>query len=161
AGASDPRRAITLRNILNMSSGLQWREIYRDEPDSDVMQMILREPDEAAYVIKKPLAHTPGTFWNYSTGDTAVLGRIISRTVNVAGPTYSQYLHHVLFDPLGITPVNIGFDQSGDWMAGWATNMSTRNFAKLGLLYLRNGVWGAAQFLSPKWVEFVRTPTSS
>ncbi len=159
SGASDPHRAITLRNILNMSSGLQWNEIYSDVPGSDVMQMVLREPDEAAYVIAKPLAHAPGTYWNYSTGDTAVLGRIISRTVHVAGPSYEQYLHTTLLDPLGITPVSIGFDQTGDWAAGWSTNMSTRNFAKLGLLYLRNGVWAGSQFLSPKWVEFVRTPS--
>ncbi len=159
AGASDPRRAITLRNILNMSSGLQWNEIYADVPDSDVMQMVLREPDQAAYVIAKSLAHAPGTYWNYSTGDTAILGRIIANTAGVSGATYEHYLHKVLFDPLGINPVYPAFDQSGTWGAGWFTNTTTRNFAKLGYLYLRNGVWAGRQFLAPSWVEFVRTPS--
>ena len=159
AGASDPRRAITLRNILNMSSGLQWNEIYSNTPDSDVFHMILDEPNEAAYVIAKPLIHTPGTVWNYSTGDAEILGHIIGQTVGVSGSTYAAYLHKVLLDPLGTNPVNIGFDKSGGWMSGWFTNMSTRNFAKLGELYLRNGVWSGKQFLAPSWVEFVRTPS--
>ena len=156
---SDPRHAITLRNILNMSSGLQWNEIYSDIPGSDVMQMILREPDQAGYVIAKPLANKPGTVWNYSTGDTAILGRIIGNTANVSGTSYEQYLHDVLFDPLGMDPVVPAFDATGTWDAGWFTNMSTRNFAKLGYLYLRNGVWENKQFLSPSWVDFVRTPS--
>ena len=155
----DPRNAITLRNILNMSSGLQWNEIYADIPGSDVMQMILREPDQAGYVIAKPLAHTPGTVSNYSTGDTAILGRIIANTANVSGPSYEQYLHDVLFDPLGMNPAVPAFDETGTWDAGWFTNMSTRNFAKLGYLYLRNGVWEDQQLLSPNWVDFVRTPS--
>jgi CubicO group peptidase (beta-lactamase class C family) len=157
ADPSDPRHTITLRNLLNMSSGLQWNENYSDQ-SSDVFQMVLSS-DEAAYVIGKPLAHTPGSVWNYSTGDSEVLGYIAGQTAGVSGPTFDAYLHQVLLDPLGINPVQVGFDPAGNWDAGWFTNTTTRNFAKLGLLYLRNGTWEDQPFLSPGWVDFVRTPS--
>jgi CubicO group peptidase (beta-lactamase class C family) len=155
---SDPRHAITLRNLLNMSSGLLWNEDYSLPPDSDIRQLVLAG-DEAGYVINKPLANPPGTVWNYSTGDTTVLGRIIADTAGVSGDAYLAYLHRVLFDPLGIDHVEPGFDAVGHWRAGWQTNTTTRNFAKLGLLYLRNGMWENEQFLSRTWVKFVRTPS--
>jgi len=155
---TDPRRAITLRNLLNMSSGLRWNEDYSLAPDSDIRQLVLAG-DEAAYAVNKPLANQPGTVWNYSTGDTTVLGRIIADTAGVSGDAYLAYLHRVLFDPLGIDPVELGFDAVGRWRAGWETNTTTRNFAKLGLLYLRNGMWEKEQFLSRNWVTFVRTPS--
>ncbi len=155
---TDPRRAITLRNILNMSSGLQWNENYSD-PQSDVFQMVAAG-DESAYVIAKPLDAKPGSRWQYSTGDTAVLGRIIGDTAHVSGDAYQAYLHERLFDPIGINPVVAGLDAAGRWQAGWLTNTTTRNFAKLGLLYLRDGVWENKQFLSSSWVDFVRTPSS-
>jgi CubicO group peptidase (beta-lactamase class C family) len=154
---TDARHAITLRNLLHMASGLQWNEDYSLAPDSDVLQMVLAG-DEAGYAVSRPLANPPGTVWNYSTGDTAVLGRIIADTAGVSGDAYLAYLHRVLFDPLGIDPVEPGFDSVGHWLAGWQTNTTTRNFAKLGLLYLRNGMWENERFLSPKWVKFVRTP---
>ena len=154
---NDPRRAITLRNILNMSSGLQWNENYSDA-QSDVFQMVAAG-DESAYAIAKPLDAVPGRRWQYSTGDTAVLGRIIGDTAHVSGDAYKAYLHTRLFDPLGINPVDAGLDAAGRWRAGWQTNTTTRNFAKLGLLYLRDGVWENKPFLSSSWVNFVRTPT--
>jgi CubicO group peptidase (beta-lactamase class C family) len=155
---TDPRHAITLRNLLNMSSGLQWNEDYSLAPDSDVLRMLLGGDDEAGYAVNRPLANPPGTVWSYSTGDTAVLGRIVADTAGVSGDAYLAYLHRMLFDPLGIDPVKPGFDGVGHWRAAWQTNTTTRNFAKLGLLYLRNGIWENEQFLSREWVKFVRTP---
>lgn len=154
---TDPRRAITLRNILNMSSGLQWNENYSDA-QSDVFKMI-ESPDESGYVIAKPLDAKPGSRWQYSTGDTEILGRIIGDAAHVSGDSYKAYLHKRLFDPLGINPVTPGIDKSGRWMSGWVTNTTTRNFARLGLLYLRDGVWENKQFLASSWVDFVRTPS--
>ncbi len=157
SGANDPRRAITLRNLLNMSSGLQWNEDYSGDTNSDVVQMVA-SGDESGYALAKPLQDPPGTVWHYSTGDAAILGRIIGNTAGVSGASYSAFLHDRLLDPLGINPVDIGFDSTGRWRSGWMTNTTTRSFAKLGLLYLRDGVWDNKQFLSPNWVDFVRTP---
>ena len=152
---ADPRSGITTRHLLNMSSGLQFDEIYGG--DSDVIRMI-QSADAAAYVVAKPSAHPPGTSFSYSTGDTMLLSRVIGDAAGVSGPTYEAMLQDRLFAPLGIDPVIAGFDEAGRWRAGWFTNTTTRNFAKLGLLYLRHGVWEDQQFLSEDWVDFVRTP---
>ena len=152
---ADPRSGITTRHLLNMSSGLQFDEIYGG--DSDVIRMI-QSADAAAYVVAKPSLHAPGTSFSYSTGDTMLLSRVIGDAAGVSGPTYEAMLQDRLFAPLGIDPVIAGFDEAGRWRSGWFTNTTTRNFAKLGLLYLRHGVWEDQQFLSEDWVDFVRTP---
>jgi CubicO group peptidase (beta-lactamase class C family) len=152
----DLRAGITTRHLLNMSSGLQWTEVYSD-PTSDVVQLVQAD-DAAAFVVGHPAAVAPGTRWAYSTGDSMLLSRVIGDAAGVSGPTYQALLADRLFEPLGIDRVVAGFDAAGRWRAGWWTNTTTRNFAKLGLLYLRHGVWEDQQFLSEAWVDFVRTP---
>ena len=142
-----------------MASGLQWYESYTDAA-SDVIKMVL-SPDNAAYAIAKPLEVTPGTRFQYSTGDTMVLAKIIGDAAGVSGDAYAQYLRDRLLDPLGIDPAVPGIDAAGTWLGGYKTDTTTRNFAKLGLLYLRDGVWEDRQFLSQDWVDFVRTPGPS
>ena len=139
-----------------MASGLQFREDYGDAM-SDVVQMVLAD-DNAAYAAAKPLVAVPGTRFSYSTGDTMLLAKITGDTAGVSGESYRAYLHDRLLDPLGIEPASPGFDASGTWRGGYQTDTTTRNFAKLGLLYLRDGVWEDEQFLSSEWVDFVRTP---
>jgi CubicO group peptidase (beta-lactamase class C family) len=153
----DNRRMITLRNLLNMSSGLKFSEIY-NESTSDVIKMIFSD-DAAAYAIARPIDVAPGSQFHYSTGDTMVLSRIIADTANVSGDSYLAYLHEHLLDPLGMDPVDVGIDAAGNWQSGWFTNMSTRNFMKLGLLYMRDGQWDGQRIVSPEWVDFVRTPS--
>lgn len=159
ADPGDPRHAITLRHLLTMSSGLEWEEnYYRREADAVQMAIV---HDAAALAINKPLdpgLSPPGTSTSYRSGDTLVLGKIIGQTAGVSGPSYEGFLRDVLFDPLGIGPVDPHFDGAGNWGSAWKTDMATRDFAKLGLLYLRDGVWDGEQFLSSDWVELVRTP---
>lgn len=156
SATDDPRNAITLRHLLHMSSGLDFDQ---SPPDySDLFGMIT-SPDNAAYVVAKPLAAEPGSRFYYSNGDTVVLSRVIGDTAGVSGDSSRAYLHDQLFDPLGIDPVDPGFDAAGTWLADRQTNTTTRNFAKLGLLYLRDGVWEDEPFLSSTWVDFVRTPS--
>jgi CubicO group peptidase (beta-lactamase class C family) len=152
----DLRGEITVRHLLNMSSGLKWYEGYSDV-QSDVIQMV-RSADQAGYAIARPAEVEPGTRFQYSTGDTMILARIIATTAGVSGDSYRRFLHESLLDPLGIDPVVPGFDGAGTWTGGWSTNTTTRNFAKLGLLYLRHGVWEDEQFVSESWVDFVRSP---
>ena len=65
----------------------------------------------------------------------------------------------MLFDPIGMHPVEPGIDGAGVWTAGYATNTTTRNFAKLGLLWLRGGEWDGAQLVSRDYIDFARTPS--
>src|SRR5580698_5370293 len=72
--AGDPRHAVTLRNLLNMSSGLAFKEPY--EPGSDSTAMLFQSHDMAGYAATRALAHPPGTFWAYSSGTANILSRI-------------------------------------------------------------------------------------
>jgi CubicO group peptidase (beta-lactamase class C family) len=153
---ADPRHDITFRHLVTMTSGLQWDELYGDE-SADPFQLQFA-PDTVGFVSVRPLEAPPGTFFRYSTGDTAVLSGAMARAADVSGPSYDALLRARIFDPLGINPVNAAQDERGIWRGGSVTVTTTRNYAKLGHLYLRGGVWEGQQLLPRDWVDFVRTP---
>lgn len=155
ADPTDPRHAITLRNLLHMSSGLEWNEGPGDYAG------LFQAPDAGAFVASRPLVAPPGTQYRYSTGTTTLISRIIAQKTTSYGDDYQALLDDMLFEPLGITPASVLFDPIGVWFGGSHTNTTTRNFAKLGLLYLRGGVWEDERFLSEDWIDFVRTPSAT
>lgn len=159
ADPDDPRNAITVRHLLTMSSGLEWDETYGDE-SADPYQL-QQAGDHSAFVIERPLQFEPGSQFRYSTGDTAVLAKVIAEAAGVQGPSYEALIRDRLFEPMGMDPALVGFDDVGIWRAGSTTITTTRNYAKLGFLYLRNGLWDGQQLLSPEFVEFARTPALS
>jgi CubicO group peptidase (beta-lactamase class C family) len=159
ADPGDPRHAITVRHLLTMTSGLEWDESYTGD-DADPFQLQLAG-DHAGFVTSRPLEFEPGSRFRYSTGDTAVLSRVIAEAAGVSGPSYEALIHERLLDPLGIDPVLLGFDEVGVWRGGSTTITTTRNYAKLGLLYLRNGRWEGRQLLSPGFGAFARSPGPS
>ena len=110
----------------------------------------------------KPLAAVgPGTRFNYSTGDTMLLAKIIGDTAGVSGESLSPRIpaRAVFSTRSGSKTGLAGLRHvGGTWRGGYQTDTTRRNFAKLGLLYLRDGVSEDEQFLSSEWVDFVRTP---
>lgn len=153
----DPRHDITLRHLMNMAPGLEWDESYAFDIDSDIVQMLLT-PDSASYVAEKPLENEPGTVWHYSTGTTQILARIVSDTLDARSDDLHAELDERLFDVLGLNET-VPVDASGVWRGGGWTDMSTRDFAKFGLLHLRGGVWEGEQLVSREWIEFMHEPS--
>jgi len=153
----DPRRAITLRELLQMSSGLEWDEVY--EAGEDPLEM-LAAPNAAAYAAAKPLESEPGTVFEYSTGTTALLSGIAADTLGGCGQEL-DYLHERLLDPLGITTEELFLDPSGCWYGGLGADMTTRDFARFGLLFLRGGRWEDEQILPTSWIEESRVPAAT
>jgi CubicO group peptidase (beta-lactamase class C family) len=153
----DPRRAITLRDLLQMSSGLEWDEVY--EAGADPVEM-LDAPDAAAYVAAKPLETEPGTVFEYSTGTTALLAGIASDTLGGCRQEI-DYLHERLLDPLGIRTEELLLDPGGCWYGGLGADMTTRDFARFGLLVLRGGRWDGEQILPTSWVDESRAPAAT
>ena len=153
----DPRRAITLRDLLQMSSGLEWDEVY--EVGADPVEM-LAAPDAAAFVAAKPLESEPGTVFEYSTGTTALLSGIAADTLGGCRQELA-YLHERLLDPLGITTEDLLLDPGGCWYGGLGADMTTRDFARFGLLFLRGGRWEDEQILPTSWVDESRAPAAS
>lgn len=151
----DPRAAITLRHLLDMASGLEWNESYSFDADTDLIRM-LSTPDSASFAAEKPLDGVPGRSFKYSTGTTQILARIVSQTLDAYDDELLANLDARLFDRIGVDPT-LGIDGIGVWRGGAVTNMTTRHFAKLGLLYLRGGVWEDEQFLDQAWVDYARS----
>ncbi len=151
---SDPRHAITLENILQQSSGLDFLEEY--DRSSEATQMLFQRGDMAAFTAARPLKYQPGTVFNYSSGNSNILSRIIRQTVGDAG--YYRFPYDSLFYPLGMYHTTWEADASGTLVGSSYVHASCRDWARFGLLYLNNGVWNNRQLLPATWVEYVQTP---
>jgi CubicO group peptidase (beta-lactamase class C family) len=155
-GAGDPRNQITLRNLLNMSSGLAFSESY--DPGSDSTQMLFQEHDMAAYAASKPLAHPPGTFWSYSSGTANILSRIAFEKSGGTLASYEAYARAHLFDPAGISSAIFEPDESGNFVGSSYLYMTARDWARFGLLILNRGTINGHQILPASFVDFVCAP---
>jgi hypothetical protein len=151
----DPRRKITIEQLLHMSSGLQFDESYR-YPLADVIVMLLGSPGAAAFAIAKPLDAEPGTQWRYSSGTTNVIAYAIRQIIGEA--EYLQFPRKALFDRIGMGSAVLETDSTGTFVGSSFMFATARDWARLGMLYGQDGVWNAERILPEGWVEFSRTP---
>ena len=154
----DPRGAITVDQLMRMSSGLAFSETYADKPISDVNQMLMLEPDMGAYAAGLPLAAAPDTVWNYSSGSTNIVSRVI-RQGFASDADYWAFPYRALFDPLGMGSAEWGVDASGTFVGSSYLYATARDYAKFGLLALHNGVWEGQRILPEGWMRYATTPT--
>lgn len=156
--ADDPRRDITIDDLLAMRDGLDFAEVYVDEARSDVIEMLFGagRDDVAGYAMNRPPAHPPGTVFNYSSGTSNILARIAGDLVaRVEGPgpeAFATFVERELFTPLGLSSARLGFDAAGTWVASSYLYAPARDWARFGLLYLRDGVWDGQRLLPEGWV---------
>jgi len=160
--SGDARAAITLDQLLRMSSGLKFSEDYAPATGtSDVIAMLFQagKDDVAAYAAAQPLEHAPGTYWSYASGTTNIISRIASRAPGAFGEEFKRFMTTRLFAPIGIRSALPRFDKAGVFIGSSYCFMSARDFARFGLLYLRDGVWDGRRILPDGWVDYARTPT--
>ena len=159
--AGDQRGKLTLDLLLRMSSGLAFVEDYSPENPSDVIAMLFGEgeKDVAHFAADKPLAHEPGTFWSYASGTTNIVSRCLSRAIGKSGPDFEAFMRARLFGPLGMTSATPKFDAAGTFIGSSYCFCTARDFARFGLLYLRDGMWDGTRLLPESWVDYARTPT--
>jgi CubicO group peptidase (beta-lactamase class C family) len=159
--AGDPRGSITLQHLLDMRDGLAFVEEYVDPDTSDVMAMLFGDgqADMAAFAADRPLAADPGTRFNYSSGTSLVISGIVARLLGPGDP-YRRYLDDRLFAPIGMTSATATFDDAGTWVAASYAYATARDYARFGLLYLRDGMWGDRRVLPAGWVDHGRRPRS-
>ncbi|MDT0689574.1 serine hydrolase [Salegentibacter sp. F188] len=153
----DERSRITLNNLLQMNSGLEWEEDYTRI--SDVTKMLFMEGDMSRIQIDKPLKGKPNHSWNYSSGTTNLLSRFI-RNQFETHQEYMNFWYTELIDKIGMHSMIIEPDLDGNYIGssyGWAT---ARDWAKFGLLYLNNGKWNGEQILNESWVKYSAQPTN-
>ena len=125
------------------------------------MQMLFGDgqPDMAHFAADRPLTAPPGERFNYSSGTSNIISGVVARTVG-PGESYARFLHSRLFGPLGMTSADPEFDEAGTWVASSYLRASARDYARFGLLYLRDGMWDGVRILPAGWVDYGRTMVS-
>jgi CubicO group peptidase (beta-lactamase class C family) len=158
AEESDPRSKITLRHVLQMSSGLY-------PVDNDNME--LATGSGLAYwagassiqgMRERGLIREPGTYWDYENYDTLLAVYAMKQAL---GAAYHEYPRRALFDRIGMRNTLVGMDRFGDFILSSQIYTNARDLARFGLLYLQGGVWNGERLLSDEWIQFVRTPAPS
>ena len=152
---NDGRRDITLNDLMQMQSGLEWNEDYGSR--SDVNLMLHREQDMGLYALSKPLEYKPGTHWYYSSGSTNIVMRYLRGRFDTQ-EAFLTYLHDRLFAPLGIRNACFESDLSGTPVGSSYLYVTARDFARFGQLFLDDGCVGGKRLLPEGWVEYTRTP---
>lgn len=158
--AGDPRRRITVDQLLRMRSGLAFNEDYVDGERSDVIPMLSFEGrhDTGAFAAAKPLLHEPGTVFSYSSGTTNIVARLLRDLVG--GPTEMlRLMRDELFEPLGMRTPTPRFDTAGTFIGSSFLFATPQDFARFGYLYLRDGVWDGRRILPEGWVDYARRPS--
>ncbi|WP_395043469.1 serine hydrolase domain-containing protein [Flavobacterium sp.] len=156
--ATDSRKNITLNDLLHMNSGLEWEENY--EKISDATKMLFQAEDMGKLQLEKPKQFAPNTHWNYSSGTTNLLSKIL-RNKFKTHQDYLDFWYSSLLDKIGMNSALVETDMAGNFVGssyGWAT---TRDWAKFGLLYLHKGNWNGEQLFDESWAKYVATPTNT
>lgn len=154
-GEDDPRRAITLDNLLRMSSGLEFSEEY-DGMLSDVRVMLFLRGDKAAFAAQKPLVCKPGGCWYYSSGTSNIVADSLQSAADDGTVAIAKDL---LFEPLGMHTAVFEPDASGTLVGSSYVYASPRDWARLGLLYLQRGEWDGQQIFKPEWIDYTLEPS--
>ncbi len=147
--------AITTLQLLEMRSGLRFVEDYVDDETSHCIEMLFggTDPSFAHYAAAQPLVDEPGEVFNYSSGTTNILCRIIGDIVTGAPggepaerqATTDEFLRTRLFDPAGMTSAVAKYDEAGDFVGSSYVYATTDDFARFGELYLHDGVSGCGE----------------
>jgi CubicO group peptidase (beta-lactamase class C family) len=153
----DPRRSITIDNLLRMNSGIEFgQSLYADWRSAfdPAAQMQFDMADEAAFAETAELGAAPGTRWNYTNGNTMPLARMIRDQADGAGASVLRFAHRELFDKLGMEHVTFEFDGAGTPIGSSHMWASARDWASFGQLYLDDGVVGGERILPEGWVDY-------
>jgi CubicO group peptidase (beta-lactamase class C family) len=155
ANLDDRKKAITIQNLLDMTSGFEWEEGFEGGREQSLADWG-RSPDWVKFVLDRPMAHAPGEFYYYDSGNPHLLSAIITK---LTGKSTRDYAEAVLFGPLGIHAGNWRRDPQGLYTGGGGLSLYPRDMAKFGYLYLHNGEWEGKPLLPSGWVEQVSHAT--
>lgn len=154
--AHDGRETITVDQLLRMESGLRFVEDYED-PDSDALRMLFLVDDMAAHAASRAIDVAPDRRWQYSSGTSLILSRLLREIVGEAA--IPGFAREALFRPMGMRSALVEFDGSGTPVLSSYVWASPRDWARLGQLWLQDGVWRGERLLAEGFVAYATTPT--
>ena len=147
--ANTEKRNITIKTLLQQTTGLDFTENYTRP--SSVTKMLFRKGDMAAYTASLPLKYDPGTVFNYSSGNSNILSRVIRQIVGEKD--YAAFPYKELFYKINAYSFLLEPDASGTYIGSSYSYATARDFARFGLLYYNNGLWNGQQVLPVNWVK--------
>jgi len=156
---SELHQQITLDQLLRMSSGLEFNEFYGIGSDASLMLSV--EPNASEFAADKPVVHQPDTFWSYSSGTSNIIAGIVKQAIGGDLQNYYEYTQRKLFRPLGIYSAQLEADAKGTFIGSSYMYATARDWAKLGQLFLQDGIWNGKRILPEGWVKYSITPTKT
>ncbi len=153
--ANDDRSQISLKNLLQMQSGLAFQEEYASL--SDATKMLFMSEDVSVIPRIQFPVYKPGEHWSYSSGTTNLLSKLIQNKIGNQ-EEYLRFPYDTLFNRIGMNSAVMETDESGVFIGSSFMYATPRDWAKFGLLYLNNGNWYGDQIIDEEWVELAKTP---
>lgn len=154
---ADPRNAITLRHVLNMSSGLYPVDSFGMEYATGSGLAYWAGASSSRGARQRGLIRDPGTHWDYENYDTLLAVNAMKRALGTE-QSYREFPRRALLDPIGMRNTLVSTDRFGDFILSSQVYTNARDLARFGLLYLQDGMWDGQQLISEDWIRFVRTP---
>ena len=154
---NDPRREITLRHALNMSSGLYPVDSWGMEYATGSGFSYWAGESSVHGARNRSLMQEPGTFWDYENYDT-LLGVYAMKKAIGDPQAYLEFPRERLLDKIGMRNTLLSTDRFGDFIMSSQVYTTARDLARFGLLYAQNGMWKDERLISEEWIDFVRTP---
>ncbi len=161
--SGDPRGEITLRQLLQMHSGLRHEEESSPPYEADTVRMLFLDGRDnmAAYAEAQPLEAEPGAKWEYSTATTVILADLAARALTTStdpaqrARAVGDYLRTRLFDPLGMTSMVPEYDLAGTMIGGSLIHGTLRDWARFGEFLRNKGAVKGAQLVPVAWIDFM------
>lgn len=160
----DNRKNISISHLLNMQSGLDFVEEYDNNGRSDTLEMLFGNGrfDQASFAASFALKSiAPGMKFNYSTGETNILSKIIKLRLQEQNLNYQNFINDNLSSKIGLKNTIFEFDDSDTFIGGSSVFANARDYARFGYLYLRDGQWDGETIVSKSWIDDTRKPAKN
>jgi CubicO group peptidase (beta-lactamase class C family) len=156
---SDARGDVSLENLLQMSSGLDFDETYA--PGSDATRMLFNARSASGVALQSLLKYSPGEHFSYSSGTTNLLARWTYQQLGGTAQAATDFFQQQILAPLGMRHTVFEVDASGVFVGSSYIYASARDWGRLGLLMQNRGNWNGEQLLAEEWVNAAQRPNHS
>jgi len=147
----DPRKeSMTIEHLLTMTTGLDWPEYYPQSDPRKITHEWRASEDYAQFVLDRPMIFAPGLVFNYNTGASYLLTAILERATNMST---LDFANKYLFGPLSIKGAFWILSPQGVAQGGNGLMIKSRDMAKIGYLFLKNGIWEGKRIISSGWIK--------